>query len=43
MNRILLNDDVITYLIKDRLPKEQGNLSFLHLLVMNCLNLKIVI
>ena len=25
---IQINDDVITYLMKDRLPKEQGNLSF---------------
>lgn len=40
---IQINDDVITYLMKDRLPKEQGNLSFLHLLGMNCANLKIVI
>lgn len=29
--------------MKDRLPKEQGNLSFLHLLGSNCVNLKIVI
>ena len=40
---IQINDDVITYLMKDRLPKEQGNLSFLHLLGMNCANFKIVI
>ena len=40
---IQINDDVITYLMKDRLPKEQGNLSFLHLLGMNCFSLKIVI
>lgn len=40
---IQINDDVITYLMKDRLPKEQGNLSFLHFLGMNCVNLKIVI
>ena len=40
---IQINDDVITYLMKDRLPKEQGNLSFLHLLGMNCVNLKMVI
>lgn len=40
---IQINDDVITYLMKDRLPKEQGNLSFLHLLGMDCVNLKIVI
>ena len=40
---IQINDDVITYLMKDRLPKEQGNLSFLYLLGMNCINLKIVI
>ena len=43
MVEIQINDDVITYLMKDRLPKEQGNLSFLHLLGMNCVNLKIVI
>lgn len=40
---IQINDDVITYLMKDGLPKEQGNPSFLHLLGMNCVNLKIVI
>ena len=40
---IQINDDVITYLMKDRLPKEQGNLSFLHLLGMHCVNFKIVI
>ena len=40
---IQINDDVITYLMKDRLPKEQGNLSFLHFLGMNCANFKIVI
>lgn len=40
---IQINDDVITYLMKDRLPKEQGNLSFLHLLGMNCVNLKIIV
>ena len=40
---IQIKDDVITYLMKDRLPKEQGNLSFLHLFGMNCVNLKIVI
>ena len=40
---IQINDDVIAYLMKDRLPKEQGNLSFLHLLGMNCVNLKIII
>ena len=40
---IQINDDVITYLMKDRLPKEQGNLFFLHLLGMNCVNFKIVI
>ncbi|MGL6105026.1 recombinase family protein [Romboutsia sp.] len=38
---IQINDDVITYLMKDGLPKEQGNPSFLHLLGMNCVNLKI--
>ena len=40
---IQINDDVITYLMKDRLPEEQGNLSFLHFLGMNCANFKIVI
>lgn len=40
---IQINDDVITYLMKDRLPKEHGNLSFLYLLGMNCVNFKIVI
>ena len=40
---IQINDDVITYLMKDGLPKEQGNPSFLHLFGMNCVNLKIVI
>ena len=40
---IQINDDVITYLMKDRLPKEQGNLSFLHLLGMNCVNVKLVV
>ena len=40
---IQINDDVITYLMKDGLPKEQGNPSFLHLLGMDCVNLKIVI
>ncbi|MDU4414962.1 recombinase family protein [Paeniclostridium sordellii] len=40
---IQINNDVITYLMKDGLPKEQGNPSFLHLLGMNCINLKIVI
>ena len=40
---IQINDDVITYLMKDGLPKEQGNPSFLHLLGMNCINLKIVV
>ncbi|MCI9978110.1 recombinase family protein [Clostridioides difficile] len=40
---IQINDDVITYLMKDGLPKQKGNPSFLHLLGMNCVNLKIVI
>lgn len=40
---IQINDDVITYLMKDGLPKEQGNSSFLYLLGMNCVNLKIII
>lgn len=40
---IQINNDVITYLMKDGLPKEQGNPSFLHLIGLNCVNLKIVI
>lgn len=40
---IQINDDVITYLMKDGLPKEQGKPSFLHFLGMNCVNIKIVI
>ena len=40
---IQINDDVITYLMKDELPKLKGNSSFLHLLGMNCMNLKMVI
>ncbi len=39
---IQINNDVITYLMKEGLSK-QGNSSFLHLLGMNCINLKIVI
>lgn len=38
-----INSDVITYLMKDELSKEKGNPSFLHLIGMNCVNLKIVI
>ncbi len=38
---IQINNDVITYLIKDGLPKEQGNTSFLHFLGINYINLKI--
>ncbi|MCC0647370.1 hypothetical protein [Clostridioides sp. ZZV15-6598] len=37
---IQINDDVIIYLMKDGLPKEQGNPSFLYLLGINCVNLK---
>ena len=40
---IQINDDVITYLMKDELPKLKGNSSFLHLLGMNNINLKIAI
>ena len=40
---IQINDDVITYLMKDELPKLKGNSSFLHLLGMNQINLKIAI
>jgi site-specific DNA recombinase len=40
---IQINDDVITYLMKDGLPKEKGNSSFLHLFGMNCMNFKLVI
>lgn len=39
----VINDYVITYLMTNGLPKEQGNPSFLHLFGMNCVNLKIVI
>ena len=38
---IQINNDVIKYLIKDGLPKEQGNTSFLHFLGINYINLKI--
>ncbi|SCK02064.1 Uncharacterised protein [uncultured Clostridium sp.] len=38
-----INDEVITYLMTDGLPKEQGNPSFLYFFGMNCVNLKIVI
>ncbi|MCC0704262.1 hypothetical protein IC213_14445 [Clostridioides sp. ES-S-0049-02] len=37
---IQINDDVIIYLMKDGLPKEQGNPSCLYLLEINCVNLK---
>lgn len=40
---IQINDDVITYLMKDELPKLKGNSSFFHLLGMNNINLKIAI
>ncbi|MEN8079253.1 hypothetical protein ABFP60_20040 [Clostridioides difficile] len=40
---IQINDYVITYLMTNGLPKEQGNPAFLHLFGMNCVNLKIVI
>ncbi|HBH1433087.1 TPA: recombinase family protein [Clostridioides difficile] len=40
---IQINDDVITYLMKDELPKLKGNSSFLHLLGMNSINIKIII
>ena len=40
---IQINDDVITYLMKDELPKLKGDSSFLHLLGMNNINLKIAI
>ena len=40
---IQINNDVLTYLMKDGLPKKQGNPSFLYLFGLNCVNLKIVI
>lgn len=40
---IQINDDVIKYLMKDELPKLNGNSSFLRLLGMNHINLKMVI
>lgn len=40
---IEINNDVITYLMKDGLPKQQANLSFLYMLGINGLSLKIVI
>ncbi|MEG1870391.1 MAG: recombinase family protein [Peptostreptococcaceae bacterium] len=40
---IQINNDVITYLKKDGLPNKNGNSSFLHLIEINCINLKIVI
>ena len=40
---IQINDDVITYLMKDELPKLKGDSSFLHLLGTNHINLKISI
>lgn len=39
---IQINNDVITYSKKDGLPNKQGNLSFLNLFGMNCVNLKII-
>ena len=38
---IQINNDMITYSKKDGLPNKQGNPYFLHLLGMNCVNLKI--
>ncbi|MDU6483051.1 recombinase family protein [Paeniclostridium sordellii] len=40
---IQINDDVITYLMKDELPKLNGDSSFLYLLGINRVNLKILI
>lgn len=40
---IKINDDVITYLVKDELPKLNGDSSFLYLLGINRVNLKILI
>lgn len=40
---IQINDDVITYLMKDRLPKEQGNLSFYDIICKNCIKFNIMI
>lgn len=40
---IQINDDVITYLMKDELSKLNGNSSFLYLLGINRVNLKILI
>ena len=40
---IQINDDVITYLMKDELPKLKGDSFFLHLLGINHINLKIEI
>lgn len=40
---IEINDDVITYLMKDGLPKQKANPSFFNLLGIKCVNLKIVI
>ena len=40
---IQINDDVITYLMKDRLPEKQGNPSFFHSLGMDCVNFKLII
>lgn len=40
---IQINDDVITYLMKDELPNLKGNSSFLYLIKNNNINLKITI
>lgn len=40
---IQINDDVITYLMKDGLPEKQGNPSFFHSLGMDCVNFKLII
>lgn len=40
---IEINNDVITYLMKDGLPKQQANPSFLYMFGINSLSLKIVI
>ena len=40
---IQINDDVITYLMKDELPKLNGDSSFLYLLGINRVDLKISI
>ena len=40
---IQINDDIIVYLMKDELLKLKGNSSFLYLLWINNINLKIAI